>query len=68
MKNLSNIILLSFIFSVSFSQCDANVDGDLDIDNDNLVLETTQFLENNPYYINSQIITYYLNRVSIFSA
>ena len=67
MNNLSYIILLSFIFSFSFSQCDANVDGDHDINNDNLVLETTQFLENNPYCINSQIITYYLNRVSIIS-
>ena len=67
MNNLSSTILLSFIFSFSFSQCYSNVYGDLDINNDNLVLETTQFLENNPYYINSQIITYYLNRVSIIS-
>jgi len=67
MNNLSYTILLRFIFSFSFSQCYTNVDGDLDINNDNLVLETTQFLEKNPYYINSQIITYYLNRVSIIS-
>ncbi|MAP67874.1 MAG: hypothetical protein CMF80_09330 [Candidatus Marinimicrobia bacterium] len=67
MNNLSYTILLSFIFSFSFSQCYSNVDRDLNINNDNLVLETTQFLENNPYYINTQNITYYLKRVSIIS-